>query len=222
MRSELSGSSPADRDGGSVYHAGSGLLSIYGTMPATISHSEAHVDRGDTSGKSEQLVQIRRRLHDAVKHVCPQSLSSHAEDITQEAWLRVTAALEREGERERPLPASYIRRTAYNATVDAIRRHRTRRHQEQPMNEAIENNPGPPRQGNPHRELAAKELSSGIEGCLGEMVKPRRVAVILHLQGHTVAEVGRLLGWPATRANNLVYRGLRSLRHCLSTRGLAP
>ena len=90
------------------------------------------------------------------------------------------------------------------------------------MEQIIESNPGPPHQGNPHRDLAAKDLGSGIEGCLGEMVRPRRVAVILHLQGHTVAEVGRILGWPTTRANNLVYRGLQNLRSCLTLKGLAP
>lgn len=180
------------------------------------------MERGDTLEFSDRLVEIRRRLHDAVLRVCPASLSGHADDITQEALVRVSAMLEREGDTDRSLPSSYIRRTAYNATIDAIRRHRLRASREQPMesNDAVD--PRLPNHGQPHQSLVGRELGAGIEVCLGEMVRPRRVAVILHLQGHTVAEIGRILDWPVTRANNLVYRGLHNLRRCLTFKGLAP
>jgi len=40
------------------------------------------------------------------------------------------------------------------------------------------------------------------------MKHERRLAVALHLQGHTVAEAARLLDLSFKRTENLVYRGL--------------
>lgn len=51
---------------------------------------------------------------------------------------------------------------------------------------------------------------------------PRWLAVTLHLQGHSVPEVGALLAWTVKKAENLVYRGLADLRSCLSSKGLQP
>ena len=53
-------------------------------------------------------------------------------------------------------------------------------------------------------------------------MRPRRLAVTLHLQGHSVPEVGRLMGWSAKKADNLVYRGRADLRECLELRGIRP
>jgi RNA polymerase sigma-70 factor, ECF subfamily len=46
--------------------------------------------------------------------------------------------------------------------------------------------------------------------------------VTLYLQGHTVPETARILGWDAKRAENLVYRGLADLRQCLMGKGHRP
>ena len=45
---------------------------------------------------------------------------------------------------------------------------------------------------------------------------------MLHLQGHSVPDAARLLGWPAKRTENLVYRGLADLRRCLIAKGHTP
>jgi RNA polymerase sigma-70 factor (ECF subfamily) len=54
------------------------------------------------------------------------------------------------------------------------------------------------------------------------MTGDRRRAVMLYLQGHSVPEAARLLGWTAKRTENLVYRGLADLRHCLRAKGHTP
>ena len=54
------------------------------------------------------------------------------------------------------------------------------------------------------------------------MKRERRLAVMLHLQGHPVAEAARILGWTVKRTENLVYRGLADLRHCLICKGHRP
>jgi RNA polymerase sigma-70 factor (ECF subfamily) len=51
-------------------------------------------------------------------------------------------------------------------------------------------------------------------------VPPRRHAVTLSLQGHSVPEIGRLLGWTGKKAENLVYRGMADLRECLEGKGI--
>ena len=72
----------------------------------------------------------------------------------------------------------------------------------------------------PERAAAGRELGAVIQGCLGRLVRPRRLAVTLHLMGHSVPEAARLLGWSVKRLENLVYRGLADLRGCLKTSGV--
>jgi RNA polymerase sigma-70 factor (ECF subfamily) len=72
----------------------------------------------------------------------------------------------------------------------------------------------------PERNCAGREIGEAIRDCLGRLVRPRRMAVTLDLQGHRVAEVARLLGWSAKKAENLVYRGLADLRGCLKAKGM--
>ena len=38
----------------------------------------------------------------------------------------------------------------------------------------------------------------------------------------TTVETARRLGWTAKKAENLVYRGLKDLRRCLTARGMTP
>ena len=54
------------------------------------------------------------------------------------------------------------------------------------------------------------------------LVRPRRLAVALYLQGHSVPEAAKLLEWGNKRTENLVYRGLADLRECLAKKGLKP
>jgi RNA polymerase sigma-70 factor (ECF subfamily) len=74
----------------------------------------------------------------------------------------------------------------------------------------------------PERTTASREVGRGIRGCLKAMKRERRLAVILHLQGHSVREAARLLDWAFKRTENLVYRGLADLRACLQSKGMTP
>lgn len=67
-----------------------------------------------------------------------------------------------------------------------------------------------------------REVGLGIRDCLNTPNRPRRLALVLHLQGHTVPDAARVLGWPAKKTENLVYRGLSDLRSCLEGKGLKP
>lgn len=155
-----------------------------------------------------------------VARACPAWARSHRDDITQAAMLRVVRARERRpGE---ALPASYLWKAACSATIDELRRLRSQRevpiHEEEDDEGVLVVDPGQ----TPEDRLRADRIAHGLRECLARLVEARRLAVTLHLAGHSVPESGRILGWDAKRAENLVYRGLADLRRCLSTKGLAP
>lgn len=150
--------------------------------------------------------------------MCPSWLADRRDDIVQAALIRVSAIASREG--NAPLAASYLWKAAYSATVDEIRRVRRRRES------AIDELPGDallaPDHVGPDRRIASREAGAAIRACLGGLIRDRRLAVTLHLQGHTIPECGRLLGWDTKRAENLAYRGLQDLRACLEEKGITP
>jgi RNA polymerase sigma-70 factor (ECF subfamily) len=131
--------------------------------------------------------------------------------------------IQRKKEGTAELNAFYLRKAAYSAMIDEIRR--LRRRQEVSFeggsdeDEAISYDPAAP-DPDPERASAGRQAGRAIRDCLGLMVPPRRHAVTLNLQGHSVPEVGKLMGWTAKKAENLVYRGMADLRDCLATKGI--
>jgi RNA polymerase sigma-70 factor (ECF subfamily) len=112
----------------------------------------------------------------------------------------------------------YLRKAAYSAVVDEIRRARRRR--EIALEERDTEDGFTGEQPGPEQLYRGLEAAAAIRDCLGRLIRPRRLAVTLHLQGHRVPEVARLLGWSPKRAENLVYRGLVDLRECLDGKGI--
>jgi RNA polymerase sigma-70 factor (ECF subfamily) len=131
--------------------------------------------------------------------------------------MRVMELLRR-SERTDDLGSSYLWRVAYTATVDEIRRLRRRR--EVAFEDASPERPAP--DADPERAHAGSEIGEGLAACLARLVQARRLAVALYLQGHSVPEAARLLGWGEKRVENLVFRGLADLRRCLAAKGLTP
>lgn len=163
----------------------------------------------------EQCARLRRALADSVRRVCPRWLSAQADDIVQAALIKVVEVAADGAE----LHPGYLWRAAYSAVVDEIRRQRRRREV------ALDGLPEEPQRmhaADPERAAAGAEIGRAVQCCLLRLCEPRRLAVTLHLQGHTVPEAGRILGWSAKRVENLVYRGLADLRRCLASKGLKP
>lgn len=167
------------------------------------------------------MAELRRQLVRAVDRTCPRWLASEADDLVQTALLRVLE-VQRRREGNAEFSAFYLRRAAYSVVVDEIRRRRRRG--EVPLDpEAEGEEPGRPSEApDPEEVSGSRELGRAIVECLGRMVRPRRLAVTLHLQGHRIREVGGLMGWSAKKAENLIYRGLADLRACLESQGFAP
>lgn len=150
----------------------------------------------------------------AVARVAPAWLSADREDIVQMAMLRVVRLMEREGA---PPGPAWLRRAAYSATVDEIRRRRSAR-LEHP--EDVPDAPDP--RAGPDGLAAGGQLGDAVQGCLGGLAESRRRAVTCHLQGHSVPETAKLLELSPKQAENLVYRGLADLRGCLEGKGFKP
>lgn len=168
----------------------------------------------------EQLESLRQRVAAAVRRACPPWLARQADDIAQNVFIRLAGVLvETEGERR--FSSMYLEKAAYGATVDEIRRSCRRREVPLPENEGLADL-AQATTADPERQAASTEIGRGIQACLQTLVRPRRLAVTLYLQGCSVPESARRLGWTAKRTENLVYRGLAGLRNCLARKGLTP
>lgn len=169
---------------------------------------------------ADQYTRLRQQLVTAVRSICPAWLRSRDDDLVQ-AGIMAVMRIRQKKETDHELPTSYLRRVAYTALIDEIRRHRSRR--EVPL----ENTMGdelvvPGERPSPEREALGREISAGIRACLKELVEPRQMAVTLHLLGYGVPQIAKKMGWKTKRASNLVYRGLEGLRDCLRRMELAP
>lgn len=165
----------------------------------------------------EGLVHLRRRLGRAVQRICPPWLSSQRDDILQQSLIRVLQVSA--PERTDAISSSYLWRVVFSVTVDEIRRQRRRR---EDALEVAQDNELALAAPSPEASAMAGQMGRAIHDCLGGLSEDRRVAVTLHLQGHSVPEAGRLVGWAVKRTANLTYRGLEDLRRCLSSKGFQP
>jgi RNA polymerase sigma-70 factor (ECF subfamily) len=172
-------------------------------------------------GEAMDFAQLHRDLVRAVGRVCPRWMADRADDLVQVALMRVME-IQRRKEGTAEFSSFYLKKAAYSALIDEIRR--LRRRQEVSI-ESDDDETGPvfdpaAPEPDPERASAGRQVGRAIRDCLGVMVPPRRHAVTLNLQGHSVPEIGRLLGWTAKKAENLVYRGMADLRGCLGAKGI--
>jgi len=188
--------------------------------PSSLAASTERADASNDPLLEQECARLRRELERAVTRVCPRWLTAQADDIVQVALVRVIEA-HRRREGPEPLSTFYLKRAAYNATIDEIRKRRRRR--EVPLDDTPgADAPSPAAPVDPERTQQSAEIGLGIQDCLARLVESRRLAVTLYLQGHNVPETGRILGWGTKRVENLVFRGLADLRQCLVSKGYQP
>lgn len=166
-------------------------------------------------------------LRSAIRRLCPSTLGVTADEIEQDARIRLWQALRRE--RNITDPASYLYRIAASAAIDAVRRVRARR--ETQMADPLDAAGGRPTptaltpatlaaSARSPEELAADHQMRGrIGSALARLALNRRRAVGLHLRGFSSTEIARLLGWTEPKARNLTHRGLNDLRGQLRREG---
>src|SRR5262245_30731709 len=167
----------------------------------------------------KDLSDLRRVIERAVRRICRSSLASHHEDIVQQAMIRVTESFGADEENQ-PRTGSYLWKVAYTAVLKEIQRVRRRREvgiEDSGVERMME-----VQAPDPERASLSREIGETIRECLDRMVEPRRLAVLLHLHGYGLGETATVLGWPAKRCDNLLYRGLSDLRKCLEGKGVRP
>lgn len=164
--------------------------------------------------------ELRAEIARAVRSLCPRWLASRADDLVQTALLKILELRQRSEQRQ-DLSPFYLKRVAYSALVDEIRR--LERKRETPLEEEDgEPLPLASSMPGPDRLQAGREIGEGIRDCLGTLLRQRQLAVTLYLQDVSVVDAARLLGWDLKQTRNLVYRGLGDLRQCLKAKGLHP
>jgi len=172
-----------------------------------------------TTVVDERYENLRRKLARTLAAICPPWLRDRSDDIVQMAMIRIME-IERRSEGNPEFKASYLWKVAYSVMVDEIRK--VRRLQEVPLEMNVHDLPGREGPADPERNRVRREIGVGIQDCLMQLADSRRAAVALHLQGHSVPDAARVLGWSPKRTENLVYRGLVDLRDCLARKGLNP
>jgi len=78
-------------------------------------------DRPQPLPAEDGLLRLRADLVRAVTRVCPPWLASKSDDLVQDAMLKVVE-LQKRGEVNDEISASYLRKVAYTTVVDEIRR----------------------------------------------------------------------------------------------------
>ena len=170
------------------------------------------------------LVAHGKLLRSAIAYHCPEGMGLDVDDVMQDARLRLWRVVS--SEREIRDPASYLRRIAATAVIDAVRRVKAQREEQMQLSpdEASGLDPKAAQQPVDTRtspELAAqhRELMLIVEAVLGSLPENRSRVVRLHLQGFSTVEIAELMAWSEAKARNLVYRGLDDLRSRLRAQG---
>ena len=190
-------------------------------MPVECSlSSDSEANNAKPARVLEKIVQVlpddyrdlRAHLVRAVRRVCPAWLSQDADDLVQESLIRVLQR-QRRGEQAIEMSSAYLKKVAYSAVIDEIRRRRRRveagERSELPV-EAIESGTD---------QFGAAAIGEGIRLCLEQQNADRRRALTLYLLGNSIDATARLLQSTQKRAENLIYRGLQHLRECLTEQG---
>jgi len=168
-------------------------------------------------------------LRGTLRRMMPRQMGISLDDLEQDVRVRLWRALETE--REIVSPSSYLYRIAATATLDAVRKARTRR-REVPLDDREEGGMWAAESGgvgtsrfvasgdDPATAAARAQMLERIDRARRSLVPPRDEAVGLHLQGFTTREIGGLLGWTEPKARNLVYRGLAELKTAMGNEGV--
>ena len=157
-------------------------------------------------------------LSRVIRRVCPFWMASQREDLVQTACLRIVRKW-KDVEGNHSLEASYVWRVAHSVVMDEIRRRRRRP-------EVTMDNPGVAEQvslaASPEGRRSAAELREAIHEGIKRLSETRQWAVQLYLQGFSLKESARILGWNEKRVDNQRYQGLAELRIHLEKQGFKP
>jgi RNA polymerase sigma-70 factor (ECF subfamily) len=144
--------------------------------------------------------------------------AADAEDVAQEVFVRAHRALP--SFRGESRVGTWLYRLAFNRAVD--HRRRLRRRAEAPLEETGAETalPAAGAGEDPYRASRRAEVARAVRCALGRLSDRERAIVHLHYWlGHTVTEIGELLGLPAGTVKSHLHRGRERLRKELERHG---
>ncbi|MCC6319138.1 MAG: sigma-70 family RNA polymerase sigma factor [Gemmatimonadaceae bacterium] len=179
-------------------------MSLPGGRPAT-----APTD-SPARALSERIEALVVRWGGVIQRAARQyGLSAHdLDEVTQDVRVRLWNLIERDG-MGADVNATYAWRAASSAAIDLVRRDRLSR---SAATVAIDETVLP-------HAPDDSDLLERLDIAIASLPRSRRVAVRLHLDGASLAEVAVTLGWTSAQARNQVYRGLADLKRILTSDG---
>jgi len=145
---------------------------------------------------------------------------AEVDEVVQELRVRMWKSLGT-ADLIRRAKASYIYRAAISASIDIIRRRRSRRFEAASLDDGIADVAADPRR-RADSNLEGDELAATVHRATGMLIEARRAVVRMHLAGYDREEIADLLGWSEPKTRNLLYRGLADLRQILESWGVRP
>ena len=137
----------------------------------------------------------------------------NAEDVVQEAFLRAYRKLHLFDGRAQF--GTWLHRIAVNCAMDLMRRE-GRRSQRETLEERAELEAMVNKDPHPDRMAESSEVGQAVQRVLQSLSATERTAFLLrHFEGHTSAEIGRILGIRAGASRNAVFRAVKKLRAAL-------
>lgn len=169
---------------------------------------------GDTEA-FRSLVERHSRYLFSVAHRLTGS-AADAEDVVQEAWLKVHRQLRHFEERAEV--RTWLHRIAVNCAIDLIR---SRRHRED-AHDPAELELGPlsvlhaDARATPDRLAESGEIRVRVREALSGLTALERAAFTLrHLEGRSIDEVGQALGLKTSATKHSIFRAVRKMRQAL-------
>lgn len=145
---------------------------------------------------------------------CPLS-SPDAEDLLQEARIRIWQALRDRGDKILFIDA-YAKRVVLSVFINEF--HDLCR--QRGLIEAAGRHGGPIRTPGTCREFPEGLLGNEVGETMRRLGEAKRRAIELRLEGFTFAEIAHLNGWSTRKAHGVYYRGIKELRGLLAKRGI--
>ncbi|BBK38315.1 DNA-directed RNA polymerase sigma-70 factor [Allostella sp. ATCC 35155] len=140
---------------------------------------------------------------------------AHAEDVVQEAYLRLTAGTSEPSPGE---PLAYLYRVVRNLALDVRRRlARDGRRFTDDAGDRIHHLPAD--RPSPEAEVAARRDLDAVAAALAELPERTRIALEMHrFGGHSMREIARRLGISTGLVHALIVDGLEHCRSRLARR----
>jgi RNA polymerase sigma-70 factor, ECF subfamily len=138
-----------------------------------------------------------------------------ADDVVQDVFLKAFRQLDRFEARANF--GTWLYRIAVNCSLDLLRQRPRRGVEQEPEDEHGPAANADVVQASPERLAYSAEVQSRVSDALGALSPAERAAFLLrHFEGHSIEEIGRVLGLRTSATKHTVFRAVRKMREALA------